>query len=121
MTPLQLVQSSTSAMVRLTVLVPLRDNEHRPFPPEYFLAFQQFLMRRAVGLQEYGLVFGRWADAAGDVLHDDCTPFVVTCDSVVAARLQSDLDLLIRTLFEQQRAYVEAVDVRVTSLDAEAS
>lgn len=101
-------------MVRLTALVPLKDNDGRPFPPEYFLALQQFLIRFAKGLQEHGVVFGRW-NTDGHLSTDDCTPFVVTCDPAIAARLHADLDVLIRTLFEQQAAYVELVDVRTSN------
>jgi hypothetical protein len=115
MMPLQLVQTAPRPMLRLTALVPLRDNSGRTFPPEYFLALQQFLIRCANGLQEHTVVFGRWANSEGKVLTDDCSPFVVTCDQAIAERLQADLDVLIRTLFEQQAAYVEVCDVRVSS------
>jgi len=115
MTPLQLVHSGPRAMLRLTALVPLKDNDGLPFPPEYFLALQQFLIRFAKGLQEHSVVFGRWANTDGKVFTDDNTAFVVTCDHDVAARLHADLDVLIRTLFEQQAAYVELADVRVSN------
>jgi hypothetical protein len=115
MTPLQLLPSAPRPMVRLTALVPLKDNDGRPFPPEYFLALQQFLVRFARGFQEHGLVFGRWANTNGELFTDDCTPFVITCDADLAARLHRDLDVLVRTLFEQQAAYIEMGDVRVSN------
>jgi hypothetical protein len=115
MTPLQLVETALRVMVRLTVLVPLKDNDGRPFPSEYVAALEQFILRCVGGLQQLPVVRGGWMASDGTVFIDECTPFVVTCDAERVTRLQADLDVLVRTLFVQRAVYTEICDVRLTT------
>lgn len=101
-----------SAMVQLRVLVPLRDNDGRDFPPDYFRAVEQFLLRRGGGFTRFGIASGRWLDALGTAIVDDTIPYVVLLPEERAVALASDLHVIVRTLFEQDAVYIELTAVK---------
>jgi hypothetical protein len=102
--------------VRLHVLFPTRDERGASFPPEYFGAIESWMVRAARGFTRAGLAFGAWQAPDGTIVHDETVSYYVSCPTADAPLLAQKLQALLTVLFNQQKAFVELTDVRVSDL-----
>ncbi|HYC90566.1 MAG TPA: hypothetical protein VEO54_15220 [Thermoanaerobaculia bacterium] len=111
--------SLTTAPMRPTmhvdILVPLADNEGRPFPNSAFDTLEHFLTILCGGYTRRGDVEGAWRSPdTGDVLRDRSRSYVVTLPAEEADEQIARIESFIRRFFRQEAAFLELIPTRAT-------
>ncbi|HEY3363976.1 MAG TPA: hypothetical protein VGK74_02835 [Symbiobacteriaceae bacterium] len=97
-------------MIKTLLLVPIRDNDGRPFSPEDWKELEQKLLRNFGGFTDGGLVRGAWN--GGDTVYRDTNRrFEVALDSWTKAPQFLDLAHWTRTHFRQAALYIEVAGI----------
>jgi hypothetical protein len=101
--------------VAIDVLVPLTSNTGDPFPEELFETFERHLVSLAGGITRRGDVEGVWRTPDGDLQRERSRAYTMTVDADRADPVAAALDVLVRSLFGQLAAYVQATPTRATA------
>ena len=102
---------------RLDLLLPVADNNGRPFSSEDFLAFEDLLIALAGGFTRRGEVTGTWrSPASGQVFHDQTRAYAVTVPADVADSVVRSLSSFITDRFRQEAAWIEATPTFVAAV-----
>ncbi|HVE70684.1 MAG TPA: hypothetical protein VNI54_04890 [Thermoanaerobaculia bacterium] len=112
--------SLTHAPMRSTmhvdILVPVADNDGRPFPPFAFETFEHFLTTLCGGFTRRGDVEGAWrSPETGDVMRDRSRSYVVTLAAEEADGQVARIESFIRRYFRQEAAFLELIPTRATA------
>lgn len=95
--------------VHIDLLIPLTDNEQRPFPDGLFSVFEDLLLSVAGGYTRRGDVDGAWRSPSGQTLRDASRLYSLTLDADSAAEVVRQIDAHIRRAFRQEAAFVEVI------------
>lgn len=110
----------TLALMRPTmhvdILVPLADNDGRPFPHTAFHTFEHFLATLCGGYTRRGDVEGAWqSPETGTVMRDRSRSYVVTLPAEEADEQIDKIEVFIRRHFRQEAAFLELIPTRATA------
>jgi hypothetical protein len=101
--------------MHVEILVPIADNDGRPFPDTAFEAFEQFLTHRCGGFTYRGDVEGAWrSPETGLVQREKNRSYVVTLPAEEADELIVAIESFILTRFRQEAAFLELMPARAT-------
>lgn len=101
--------------VHVDILVPLADNDGRPFPHAAFQTFENFLAILVGGFTRRGDVDGAWrSPKSGELLRDRSRAYAITLDAAVAKEQIPRIDSFIRRYFRQEAAFLELIPTRAT-------
>jgi hypothetical protein len=91
------------------ILLPLRDNQDRPFPHAAYASLRDELTERFGGVTTYNRApaEGLFSDASGEVSRDDVVIFEVMCDALEEAYWAA-LRARLTMRFEQEELVVRA-------------
>ena len=106
--------TSLRPTVALDVLVPLSNNLGVPFPDSLFAAFEHRVVDLAGGITRRGDVEGIWRRPNGTMQRERSRSYVTTVDAAVVERVASDLDVLVRTTFQQIASFIQATPTTAT-------
>lgn len=102
--------------VHVDILVPVADNESRPFSPASFEAFETFLASISGGFTDRGLVDGAWmSPMSGMLLRDRSRSYSITIDAESAFAQVKQVDSYIKQFFRQEAAFLELIPTRATA------
>jgi len=101
--------------MHVDILVPLADNEGRPFPTSAFDTLEHFLTTLCGGYTRRGDVEGAWRSPdTGDVMRDRSRSYVVTLPAEEADEQIARIESFIRRFFRQEAAFLELIPTRAT-------
>jgi hypothetical protein len=101
--------------VHVDILVPLADNDGRPFPDTAFHTFENFLAYLVGGFTYRGDVDGAWrSPTSGELIRDRSRSYAVTLDATTAKEQIPRIDGFIRRYFRQEAAFLELIPTRAT-------
>jgi hypothetical protein len=101
--------------VHVDILVPLSDNDGRPFPHAVFHAFEIFLANLASGFTRHGDVDGAWrSPMSGELMRDRSRSYSITLDAEIALAQIPQIDSYIRRFFRQEAAFLELIPTRAS-------
>ncbi len=102
--------------VHVDILVPLADNDGRPFPHAAFHTFEHFLGVLAGGFTRRGDVVGAWrSPTSGELMRDQSRSCAITLDAATAEEQIHRIDSFIRRYFRQEAAFLELTPTRATA------
>ncbi|ADU50188.1 hypothetical protein Tmar_0063 [Thermaerobacter marianensis DSM 12885] len=96
-------------MVKATILVPVKDNDGRPFEWEAWQELQQRLLQFG-GYTDGGLVAGAW-ESEGRVYQDENRQFIIALSSWRDVPRFLDLAEWVRVRFRQEAVYIEIAGI----------
>ena len=101
--------------VHVDILVPLADNDGRPFPHAAFHAFEIFLATLVGGFTRRGDVNGAWrSPMSGELMRDQSRSYSVTLDAETALAQIPKIDSYIRRFFRQEAVFLELIPTRAS-------
>ena len=102
--------------MHVDILVPLADNDGRPFPPFAFETLEHFLTTLCGGYTRRGDVEGAWrSPETGDVMRDRSRSYVVTLAAEEADEQIARIESFIRRYFRQEAVFLELIPTRATA------
>jgi len=102
--------------VHVDILVPVSDNDGRPFAPASFDAFETFLANISGGFTDRGIVDGAWmSPMSGTLMRDRSRSYSITLDAASALAQIQLLDSYIKQFFRQEAAFLELIPTRATT------
>jgi hypothetical protein len=102
--------------VHVDILVPLADNDGRPFPHTAFHTFEHFLGVLVGGFTNHGDVVGAWrSPTSGELMRDRSRSYAITLDADTAEEQIQRIDGFIRRYFRQEAAFLELTPTRATA------
>lgn len=102
--------------MHVDILVPLADNDGRPFPVTAFHTFEHFLATLCGGYTRRGDVEGAWrSPETGTVMRDRSRSYVVTLPAEEADEQIDKIEAFIRRYFRQEAAFLELIPTRATA------
>lgn len=93
-------------MIKTLLLVPIRDNDGRPFPYSAWRDLENRL-RSFGGFSRQPLVHGQWADDTGRIYRDRSRRYVVSLSSVRAIPAWLAMVEWAQSRFSQEAMYIE--------------
>jgi hypothetical protein len=100
---------------RVDILVPLADNDGRPFPQSSFDTFEHFLTTLCGGFTRRGNVEGAWrSPETGVVMRDRSRSYAITLPVEQTAAQIARIESFIRRFFRQEAAFLELTSTRAT-------
>ena len=109
--------SQTTALrdtIAIDVLVPLKSNEGHPFEEHLFRKFERHIVSLTGGITRRGDVEGIWRTPGGRLQRERSRAYMTTADAARAEHVMNELDGLVRSLFGQLAAFVQATPTRAT-------
>lgn len=116
--PLIHARMTTTALrdtVCLDFFIPVTGNDGSRFPESLFRTLERHVLDLTGGLTRRGDVEGIWRNPSSDAQCEISRAYTTTVDADVADRVAAELDLLIRSLFRQLAAFVQATPTRATA------
>jgi len=102
---------------RVDILVPLADNDGRPFPHTTFHTFENFLATLCGGFTRRGDVEGAWrSPETGQIMRDRSRSYVITLAADKAEEQIAKIESFICRYFRQQAAFLELTQTQATVL-----
>jgi hypothetical protein len=100
---------------RVDILVPLADNDGRPFPPTAFHTFENSLATLCGGFTRRGDVEGAWRSPdTGEIMRDRSRSYVITLAAEQAEEQIAKIESFICRYFRQQAAFLELTQTQAT-------
>lgn len=100
---------------RVDILVPLADNDGRPFLPTAFHTFENFLATLCGGFTRRGDVEGAWRSPdTGEIMRDRSRSYVITLAAEGADEQIAKIERFICRYFRQQAAFLELTQTQAT-------
>jgi hypothetical protein len=97
------------------ILVPVADNDSRPFPQSSFDTLEHFLTTLCGGFTRRGDVEGAWrSPETGTVMRDRSRSYVVTLPVEETEEQIARIESFIRRFFRQEAAFLELIPTRAT-------
>ncbi len=110
--------TATAAPLRETVsldlLVPIGNNDVVPFSEAQFEAFERRVVALTGGITRRADVEGIWLNPFGEFQRERSRSYTTTVPSRDAVAVMTELDVLIRSSFEQFNSYIQAVPTLAT-------
>lgn len=100
---------------RIEFLVPVADNSTALFPPAYFDALDQFLLRLAGGFTDDGMSRGGWLSFERKPVFDRSIRYHVTVSIDRAPIAARQIETLVKVLFAQDAVALDIVPVFTTN------
>lgn len=100
--------------VSLDFYIPVTGNDGSPFPESLFRTLERHVLDLTGGLTRRGDVEGIWRTPSGEAQREISRAYSTTVDKDDADRVAAELDLLIRSLFRQLAAFVQATPTKAT-------
>ena len=110
-----LIPAPMRTTMRVDILVPLADNDGRPFPHAAFHTFENFLATLCGGFTRRGDVEGAWrSPETGTLMRDRSRSYVVTLAAETADEQITKVEDFICRYFRQEAAFLELTQTRAT-------
>lgn len=107
--------TSMRPTVHVDILVPVADNDGRPFAHAAFHSFEMFLATLVGGFTRRGDVDGAWrSPTSGELMRDRSVLYSVTLDAETALAHIPKIDSYIRRFFRQEAAFLELIPTRAS-------
>jgi len=114
-TPTTMTNASLRDSVALNFLLPTTSNNGVPFADSRFADLERRVVDLTGGITRLGEVEGIWRNSSGVLQRERSRAYTTTVDAHLAERVAAELDVLIRTCFDQFAAYVQATPTRATA------
>jgi len=101
--------------VALNFLIPTLSNTGVPFAETHFADFERQVVDLTGGITRVGEVEGIWRTPDGGMQRERSRAYTTTVDARIADRVAAELDVLIRSLFHQLAAFVQATPTRASA------
>lgn len=110
-----LTHSPMRTTTRVDILVPIADNDGRPFPHTAFHTFEHFLATLCGGFTRRGDVEGAWrSPETGEIMRDRSRSYVITLAAEEAEEQIAKIESFICRYFRQQAAFLELTQTQAT-------
>ncbi|MCI0584141.1 MAG: hypothetical protein L0227_14875 [Chloroflexi bacterium] len=97
-------------MIKAAFLVPIRDNDGRPFPRSSWIELERRLVDAFGGYSRMSAVHGAWEEH-GRVYRDVSRQYVASLSSWMELPVWLDLVRWVRQAFRQEAIYIEVAGV----------
>ncbi|MEO8378178.1 MAG: hypothetical protein ABI779_00815 [Acidobacteriota bacterium] len=110
-----LIPAPMRTTTRVDILVPLADNDGRPFLATTFHTFENYLATLCGGFTRRGNVEGVWrSPETGTIMRDRSRSYVVTLAAEAAEEQIAQIESFICRYFRQEAAFLELTQTRAT-------